>query len=180
MQVEGKSDIDIPALAQRTAGSSGADLQALVSEAQLASVLRHLAALKEAESSGEGTGLSKSSAPCVTAAVRPPRLHTSVLFKRRFLALINFVALGSTSLACLAELDGWLCLSRETYALDKWCNCGRRTYTLWRARRGPAPARRTGLPWTSGTHSSRRREKDLDKARSQQLARLPRRVRRLG
>ena len=56
LQVHTDGRLDIAEVARRTEGYSGADLQAIVSESQLASVLQFLAKAKEAEAAEDGHG----------------------------------------------------------------------------------------------------------------------------
>jgi SpoVK/Ycf46/Vps4 family AAA+-type ATPase len=75
-QVKKMEAVDCAQLAGDTEGFSGADLRAIVSEAQLAAVMAHLEKLKAAEAAGmPHDNHATQEAPALSAAVRFPALH---------------------------------------------------------------------------------------------------------
>lgn len=77
LQMQHGDGISVEELADETEGFSGADLRAIVSEAQLSAVMAHLERLKAAEAaSGEPDKAAAHATPHVSAAVRPlPHSH---------------------------------------------------------------------------------------------------------
>jgi SpoVK/Ycf46/Vps4 family AAA+-type ATPase len=76
VQVKHEDAVDCAQLAGQTEGYSGADLRAIVSEAQLSAVMAHLETLKAAEAAGRPhDNHATQEAPALTAAVRFPALH---------------------------------------------------------------------------------------------------------
>ena len=71
--------MDLSGVANATEGFSGADLQAIASEAQLTAVLRFLesAKAKEAELEAGAAGRAQLEPPHVTQQVQPARLAVS-------------------------------------------------------------------------------------------------------
>lgn len=80
IQVRHEDAVDCVQLAAQTEGYSGADLRAIVSEAQLTAVMTRLEDLKAAEAAGSPHDThATQEAPALTAVVRPylhHKLHT--------------------------------------------------------------------------------------------------------
>jgi SpoVK/Ycf46/Vps4 family AAA+-type ATPase len=75
VQVKHEDAVDCAQLAAETEGFSGADLRAIVSEAQLTAVMAHLERLKAAEAAGSPhDNHATQEPPALTAAVRFPAL----------------------------------------------------------------------------------------------------------
>lgn len=71
-QVKHEDGVSYAELADETEGFSGADLRAIVSEAQLSAVMAHLERLKAAEAAGGAPDKpAEHTTPLVSAAVRP-------------------------------------------------------------------------------------------------------------
>lgn len=76
MQVKHGDGVSYTSLADETEGFSGADLRAIVSEAQLSAVMAHLERLKAAEAAGGAPDKHAAhETPLVSAAVRAPCVY---------------------------------------------------------------------------------------------------------
>jgi hypothetical protein len=117
LQVKRKDAVDCAKLAAQTEGYSGADLRAIVSEAQLTAVMAHLEGLKAAEAAGSPhDNHATQEAPALTAAVRFPALYIveSSLQSIVYLLVVSAVVFRESFFCCKV-------LQARDYATGRRC-----------------------------------------------------------